>query len=379
MFLKQIKLKNYRNYEKIEVEFKSPITLIIGKNAQGKTNLLEAVQYLSSLASSRAKTDSELIRWGQEFAYIYGKVCKEDDEFELETIINPPKRKILKVNDIKKSKSSEFIRYLSVVSFNVSDLLLLRGAPDDRRDWLDLAISQIYPSYIDRLQKYNKIKVQKNNYLKDIKGNLQADTSLMDILNLQLAISGSNILYLRIKFLKELLKIAQIKHGEIAHDEKLSVIYNSKVIDDFDILNDGELSVEQISQIFENKLQQRKQEEIIRGQSLVGPHRDDISYFINNIDAKKYASQGQQRTIVLSLKLSELSLIKDKTGEMPILLLDDVLAELDDIRQGYLLDAIGQSTQTIITSVDTLHFKEEYLSSVDIIKINAGELMDNTK
>ena len=126
-------------------------------------------------------------------------------------------------------------------------------------------------------------------------------------------------------------------------------------------------------------MQQRKQEEIIRGQSLVGPHRDDISYFINNIDAKKYASQGQQRTVVLSLKLSELSLIKDKIGEMPILLLDDVLAELDDIRQGYLLDAIGQSTQTIITSVDTLHFKDEYLNSVDIIKINAGELMDNTK
>lgn len=375
MFLKKLELKNFRNYKSLKVDFKSNITLITGKNAQGKTNLLEAIQYLSSLNSIRAKTDNELILWGENFSAIQANLVKEVTELELDVIISPPKRKTLKVNGINKNKTSEFISNLSVVSFSVNDLLLLRGNPEDRRSWLDIAISQIYPAYIDRLQKYNKIKTQKNNFLKEIKGNLQASTDLLDVLNLQLAISGSNILYLRLKFLKELLNLAQVKHSEIAQNELLSMVYNSKVLDDFDILNDKIPEAEDISKIFEQKLESRKMEEIIRAQALVGPHRDDISFFINNIEAKKFASQGQQRTIVLSLKLSELLLIETKINEKPLLLLDDVLAELDDIRQGYLLDAIGTETQTIITSVDTLQFKESYLEKVDILKIKAGELI----
>lgn len=377
MFLKQLELKNYRNYKDLNVKFKSNITLITGKNAQGKTNLLEAIQFLASLGTNRAKTDNELILWGENFFNISGNLEKNTFDYELNVIVCPPKRKTLKVNGINKGKASEFIRHLSVVSFGVNDLLLLRGTPDDRRGWLDLAISQIYPAYLDRLQKYNKIKTQKNNFLKEIKGNLNAPADILDVLNIQLAISGSNILYLRLKFLKELLKLAQIKHKEIAENEILTMIYNSKVLDDFDVLKDDIIEVEEISKIFETKLQTRKTEEIIRGQALVGPHRDDISFLINNIEAKKYASQGQQRTIVLSLKLSELLLIETKISEKPLLLLDDVLAELDDIRQGYLLDAIGTETQTIITSVDTLQFKSSYLEKVDILKIRNGQLIEN--
>jgi len=375
VFLKSLELKNFRNYNGLKVDFKSNITLITGKNAQGKTNLLESIQYLAALSSNRAKTDNELILWDKNFASISATLKKETVDLELDVILSPPKRKVLKVNGVNKSKASEFIRHLSVVSFSVNDLLLLRGAPDDRRDWLDLAISQIYPAYIDRVQKYNKIKTQKNNFLKEVKGNLQASTELLDVLNLQLAISGSNILYLRLKFLRELLNLAQVKHSEIAQNEILTIVYNSKVLGDFDILNDKIPETEDISKIFEQRLEQRKMEEIIRAQSLVGPHRDDVSFFINNIEAKKFASQGQQRTIVLSLKLSELLLIETKINEKPLLLLDDVLAELDDIRQGYLLDAIGTETQTIITSVDTLQFKDTYLEKVDVLKIKAGELV----
>ncbi len=375
MFLEKLELKNYRNYSDLNINFKSNITLITGKNAQGKTNLLESIQFLSSLNSLRASTDNEIILWGKDFATITGLLKKDLNMFNLDIIINPPKRKTLKINGIKKTKSSEFIRYLNVVSFSVSDLLLLRGTPDDRRAWLDLAISQIYPAYLDRLQKFNKIKTQKNNFLKEIKGNLNTNTELLDILNLQCAIAGSNIIYLRLKFLKELLMIAQVKHSEIASDELLTITYNSKVLDDFDILNDEIPDAETISKIFESRLAQRKNEEIIRATSLVGPHRDDISFFINNIQAKKFASQGQQRTIVLSLKLSELILLEEKIKDKPILLLDDVLAELDDIRQGYLLDAIGTEIQTIITSVDTLQFKEDYLKKVDIVKIQNGKLI----
>ena len=199
MFIKSIELKNYRNYKDLKLEFSRKKILLIGKNAQGKTNLLEAMYYLSCLNSARAKNDSELILWNEQAAKLKAMVLKEDFEKELEVLINPPKRKELKVNGIKKSKSAEFCTNLSVVSFSVNDLLLLRGVPDDRRGWLDMAISQIYPAYPDRLSKYNKIRTQKNNHLKDIKGNINADTSLLEVFNTQMAVSGSNIIFLRLK------------------------------------------------------------------------------------------------------------------------------------------------------------------------------------
>lgn len=375
MFIRSVELKNYRNYKDLSLEFSKDKILLIGKNAQGKTNLLEAVYYLSCLNSARAKTDSELILWEEPFARLKAVVEKNDMEKELDVLINPPKRKEMKVNGVKKSKSADFCTNLSVVSFSVNDLLLLRGVPDDRRSWLDMAISQIYPAYPDRVAKYNKIRIQKNNHLKDIKGNINADTSLLEVFNSQLCISGSNIIFLRLKFLKELQKIAMEKHIQIAQHEILTTVYNSTVAGDIDFSFDKELTVEEIAAQFEQKLNERKLEEIIRAQALVGPHRDDVSFFINGIEAKKFASQGQQRTVVLSLKLAELELIKEKIDDTPVLLLDDVLAELDNIRQNYLLNAIGANTQTIITSVDTLHFDEEYLKDVEIFKIAEGNVV----
>ncbi len=376
MFVKSVELKNFRNYEDLSLEFSHNKILLIGKNAQGKTNLLESLYYLSCLGSARAKTDSELILWGKDFAKLKAIVLKNDMEKELEVLINPPKRKELKINQVKKNKSSEFCTNLSVVSFSVNDLLLLRGVPDDRRSWLDMAISQIYPAYPDRISKYNKIRVQKNNHLKEIKGNINADTSLLDVFNSQMAVTGSNIIFLRLKFLKELQKIAMEKHLQIAENETLTTVYNSTVAEDIDFCLQKDLTVEEIANKFTQKLEERKLEEIIRAQALVGPHRDDVSFFINGIEAKKFASQGQQRTIVLSLKLAELELIKEKIDDTPVLLLDDVLAELDNIRQNYLLNAIGENIQTIITSVDTLHFDNEYLKDVEIFKISSGKLAD---
>lgn len=376
MFINSVKLQNYRNYKDLKLEFSSNKILLIGKNAQGKTNLLESLYYLSCLNSPRAKTDSELILWNEQYAILKASVKKEDIEKELEVVISPPKRKELKVNTIKKSKSAEFCSNLAVVSFSVNDLLLLRGVPDDRRSWLDMAISQIYPAYPDRLSKYNKIRIQKSNHLKDIKGNMNADTSLLEVFNTQLAVSGSNIIFLRLKFLNELQKIAMEKHLQIAPNELLTTVYNSTAVGDMDFSLDNVPPVEDIAAKFSQQLEQRQLEEIIRAQALVGPHRDDVSFFINDTEAKKFASQGQQRTIVLSLKLAELELVKDKINDTPVLLLDDVLAELDDIRQNYLLNAIGGETQTIITSVDTLHFQDEYLKDVEIFKISEGTVSD---
>jgi DNA replication and repair protein RecF len=206
-----------------------------------------------------------------------------------------------------------------------------------------------------------------------LSGNINADKTLLDVWNEQLAITGSNIILLRLNFLKEILKYARLKHAFISKKENLSISYNSTIIDNVKVENVSEYSSSKIAEMFYEKLEQKKNEEIIRAQSVIGPHRDDVSFYIDEINSQTFASQGQQRTIVLSLKLAETELIKNKTGYNSILLLDDVLAELDDVRQTYLLNGIEEHHQTIITSVDTLHFDKKYLENVKIYKIIQNE------
>jgi DNA replication and repair protein RecF len=238
-------------------------------------------------------------------------------------------------------------------------LLLLRGAPQDRRDWIDSAISQIYPVHDERLSKYNKIRIQKNNLLKE--ENINFD--LLDIFNEQLVITASNIIFTRQKFIKELKKHALEKYSGISASEKFDFEYSFPFFD-----------VNEISQNLREELEARKNEEIARHQACVGPHRDDIFFYLDGQDATKFASQGQHRTVVLALKLAEIELISQKYGYSPVLLLDDVLAELDDLRQNYLLKSISNTTQTIITSVDTLLFEEDFLRNVKIYNISQGKI-----
>ncbi len=364
MFLKNISLKNYRNYTILEFEFKKIKTLFTGKNAQGKTNLLEAVYYLSALDSNRIKKDCELIQFEKNSTLIKGTVNKSDVDIDLEVLINPPKNKIIKVNGIKKNKHKDFIRVLSVVSFTSQDLSLLRGDPSDRRKWLDLAISQVYPQYFEKLAKFNKIRLQKANYL----SNFNISKDMLDVFNEQFAIANSNIVYLRMKYINEIKNIAKEKHKNISLNEELNIKYESETIKEL-------MPIGEMTEIFAKSLSENKEKEMQRGTCLIGAHRDDICFEINGNDARKFASQGQQRTLILALKLAELDIITNKTNEKPLLLLDDVLAELDDKRQNYLLKAIKNDIQTIITSVDTFFFDEEFLKDVDIVNIQNGEII----
>ncbi len=363
MKLKKLILKNYRNYENFEYDFSKNKTLIIGKNAQGKTNILEAIYYLCALDSNRINKDSELITFNKDVASIFALIEKEDVDIELEVVINPPKNKILKVNGLKKNKSTEFLRVLSGVNFSTSDLLLLRGEPQNRRRWLDSAIFQVYPLYFEKLSKFNKIRLQKANFLSQRINN----SSMLEVFNEQLSVASANVIYLRMKYLKELERIAKIKHNFLASDENLSIKYKS--------ISEEILPINELNELILLKMNELKDEEIRKEQCLIGAHRDDIDFFINDINSKKYASQGQQRTIVLALKLAELEIIKDKTGEAPLLLLDDVLAELDNLRQNFLLNIIKDDIQMIITSVDTLAFESDFLKNVDILKIQGGRIV----
>ncbi|MDD3419300.1 MAG: DNA replication/repair protein RecF [Candidatus Gastranaerophilales bacterium] len=373
MFLKKLELNNFRNYKNLSIDFEKRKTLFVGKNAHGKTNILEAINYLSILKSNRIQKDSELVNWESDFCRIQGEVLKNDLDIELDVLINPPSKKIIKLNQIKKTKSADFLGNLVSVNFCVDDLMLLRGAPVDRRSWIDDCIARIYPGYQDRLQKYNKIRSHRNNLLKSLRGQSFSD-EVLSVWDEQLVISGSNIVFLRLKYLNEIKETVTQKHSIIAPDEKLDFNYVSTIFgetNDFDAY-----SIDAIAAFYKEKMKDVRQEEIIRAKTLIGPHRDDIEFFINSKSATKYASQGQQRTIVLSLKLSEIDIIKQKIDDTPLLLLDDVLAELDKNRQNYLLTSIEDDIQTIITSTDAHGFEAEFLNDVKIFHVKQGEVFE---
>ena len=370
MKLVNLKLTDYRNCRDITLDFDKSKVIIIGKNAQGKTNILESIYFLSTLKSPRTSNLTELIKFNTECMKIEAEIIKSETDIDLSYKYSIDKKREITVNNVK-STVKDFKSVLTTVLFSSSDLMLLRGAPQDRRDWLDRAISQIYPAYDDRLSKYDKIRIQKNNFLKDCAKNNTCNPELLDVYNEQLSVSGSNIIYIRKKFLKEIERLAKTKHQTISETEDLTIKYDSSFLG----MNNDLENIEHIQWEFLKALDERKTEEMRRCQSCVGPHRDDIIFYINNQESTKFASQGQQRTIVLALKLAELDLITDKTGDSPILLLDDVLAELDDIRQNYLLKSINSNTQTIITSVDTILFEDEFLKDVKIYKIENGSLI----
>ena len=361
MLITGFELKNFRNCASVKSVINTEKTLIIGKNGQGKTNILEALYFLSALKSPRTSNIKEFVNFNAENFSIKANILKNNVESSIEIKYETGLKKILLVNGIK-TNAREFRGFLKSVLFSTGDLMLLRGAPQDRRNWLDRAIIQIYPAYDERLSKYERIRLQKNKLLKDEKVNID----LLNIYNEQLSVTGANIIHIRKKYLKEISQIASEKHKLISAMEELTI--NSAFPGD---------NIETILINLKSELNRRQSEELARKQCCAGPHRDDINFYINKNDASKFASQGQQRTLVLALKLAELDMLKEKTGEPPILLLDDVLAELDDLRQNFLLKSIKEGTQTILTSVDTLLFDENFLKTVSLIRVENGSIINN--
>ena len=359
MKVKSLEIKNYRNCSELSLDMQNDKVLIIGKNAQGKTNILESIYFLSALRSPRTSNIKDFVKFNEEGFTLNCVIEKANTEIDLAVEYSLNKTKVLKLNGLK-TIAKNYKSVLNTVLFSTQDLLLLRGSPQDRRDWLDSAIAQIYPAHDERLSKYNKIRVQKNNLLKE----QNIDTNLLDVFNEQLVVTGANIIFVRQKFLSELKKHALLKYAGISEQEKFTFEYSFPYVQMDDIVEN-----------LKKELDERRSEEIARHQACVGPHRDDVYFYLDDNDATKFASQGQHRTIVLALKLAEIELIKQKNGYSPVLLLDDVLAELDDLRQNYLLKSISSETQTIITSVDTLLFDESFLRNVKIYKVANGTIV----
>jgi len=357
--LKTIQLQHYRNYEQLELQTDSQVNLLVGPNAQGKTNLLEAIFVLALTKSHRTSKDKELIGWQSTDARIRGEVEKKYGPVTLDLTLAAQGKKA-RINGLEQRKLSDFVGALNVVMFAPEDLEIVKGTPGIRRRFLDMEIGQVQPGYLHTLGQYSKVLVQRNNYLKSAyPGGVQQ--AMLDVWNTQLADYGVKIMKKRQSFIHKLQKWAeQIHAGITAGTEELTILYCPSF--ETGVLEEESVLFEQ----FMIRLNQVKDQELRRGITLVGPHRDDISFFINGKEAQVYGSQGQQRTTALSLKLAELELIHEEIGEYPLLLLDDVLSELDQNRQTQLIETFQNKVQTFITTTG--------LESVNISKLQDARI-----
>lgn len=368
MFVKNISLQQYRNYEQLRMDSFGDVNLLIGPNAQGKTNLLEAIFVLALTKSHRTSKDRELIAFDQSSAHLSATVEKKYGPLTLDLTLSPQGKKA-KINGLEQRKLSEFIGSLNVVMFAPEDLEIVKGTPGVRRRFLDMEIGQVQPSYLFHLQQYQKILIQRNNLLKQMWGKEASSQGMLDIWNEQLVEHGVKIIRKRKQFIVKLQKWAEsIHHGITNGIEDLQLRY---------VPSFGETTEEDEAVLFEQfmiKLTQLKEQEVRRGMTLAGPHRDDLTFYINGKEVQTYGSQGQQRTTALSLKLAEIELIQEEIGEYPVLLLDDVLSELDPYRQTQLIETFQSKVQTFITATGIESLNAEKLKNANIYHVHAGQV-----
>ncbi|MGP4073109.1 DNA replication/repair protein RecF [Piscibacillus sp. B03] len=370
MYIEEITLTNYRNYDKLSVNFNKKINVIIGENAQGKTNLMEAIYVLAFTKSHRTPRDKELIQWDAEYGKIEGRVFKRNQSFPLEVIFSS-KGKKAKFNHIEQKRLSEYIGAMNVVMFAPEDLNLVKGSPSERRKFFDMEIGQTQPVYIYHLGQYQRILKERNALLKDLQRQKQADPTMLRVYTDQLIEHAALILERRFLFLQKLRKWAQPIHEGISRGyEDLTIDYDASV----DVSED--MDSEKIKVVLEEHFDQIESKEIDRGTTLVGPHRDDLIFNVNGKNVQTFGSQGQQRTTALSLKLAEIELIYEEVGEYPILLLDDVLSELDDYRQSHLLNTIQGKVQTFVTTTSVDGIAHDTISQAEIYTIHNGQLVE---
>lgn len=359
MFAAEIFFKDWRNISEINFRPDAAINIFLGRNAQGKTNILEAINF-ASLLRSRAGKDSELIRWGKTAALIRIKFFKAGVSHELAIEISERRRIFLDANPIR---PRELVGKLNSVFFSPEDLFLFKGSPVARRKFLDAQISQASPIYFWDLLKYNRIVEQRNILLKKIR-DASAKANELELWDEQLACAAEKLLSKRLTSVRKLNSLANGVQQKISScNETLSVVYEMRGLD----------SEKNIAEKFFELLRAKRADDIKNGSTLKGPHRDDLKFFINGRELKLFGSQGQLRTVALALKLSELQFLKSETGEYPLLLLDDVMSELDADRREMLLEFLRrEKIQTLITATDRAYFPPQSFGKIFFVE--AGRL-----
>jgi len=400
MRLSHLSLTNFRNYVRLDLDFSRAITLLQGDNAQGKTNLLEAVYYLATANSPRAHTDRELINWlanedQMPFARLEAKLEGSDALREVSIVILRTAdrlQKEIRINGVKR-RAMDLVGQIKAVLFMPEDIDLIAGSPDARRRYLDTAITQVDRRYYQSLQEYGRVLTQRNSLLRTLREHPR-DLHQLDFWDQRLVEEGSRLVGRRLQTVAQLDRLIRDIHPRLTGgEERLRLLYRSSLPLEKDAgrevshqlhldmasATDGTIKAEalsrpQIKAIFQQRLRIRQKEEIERGMTLMGPHRDDLRFLVGGVDMCTYGSRGQQRTIAISLKLAELELIRAETREEPILLLDDVMSELDEERRQYLMDAINTEQQAIITACDFSPFAPSFLDEASLCRIRGGRI-----
>jgi len=384
VYIENIIFRNFRNYELLNLDFSPNVNLIIGGNAQGKTNILEGIHFLSTAKSHRTNIDNELIQNEKDWFYLKGRVFTRNIVTEVEMINVCEDKKKVKINGKLQNKISSIIGKINVVMFSPEDLSLVKGSPSERRRFLDILLSSIDPTYLRDIQEYQSTLKQRNELLRRIKEkrsiNINSDIDELDSWNLLLSKFGAEVIKKRTLLIPELSELSNYNHKELTQlKEEFEISYQSQ-------LSKSLVSNEQIYDAFYKNLNDNLDSDIKSGTTSVGPHRDDLIFTIDGMDIKKFCSQGQQRTSVLSLKLATLELMKRRLGEYPIILLDDVTSELDKQRVLLLFSLLSKiPSQTLLTTteldellsngLETLLYNN-YDSDVRIFIVDNGNVRD---
>jgi len=355
MYIKRLKLKDFRNYRDLDIEFDKKVNILLGKNAQGKTNLLEAI-YTTSLGKSfRTGRDSEMIRFGADFLRIEAIACKDGEELQVEIAISEDSKGI-RIDGVRAQKNSDLLENVYTVVFSPEDLKIVKDEPEKRRRFMDREICQLKPSYYRNLATYKKALAQRNALLKE----RYVEEDNLFVWDQSLAYYGQQLIEERKKFVEKLNKLSRELHKKITNgNENLEVCYEPNC--------SGNLL---------EKLEKSHNTDIARRSTGAGPHKDDLMLSVNGIDIRHFGSQGQQRTAALSLKLAELKLIKEETGEDAILLLDDVLSELDAERQTFLINSLGD-VQLFITTAELTEKVRNNLPEGKTLVVSEGHISEN--
>ncbi|MBP3783031.1 MAG: DNA replication/repair protein RecF [Butyrivibrio sp.] len=361
MIIKSLELADFRNYDNLKIDFSSGTNILYGDNAQGKTNILEAIYVSATTKSHKGSKDKEIIGFGKEEAHIRTILEKDGAEYRVDMHLRGNRSKGIAIDGQKIKRASDLIGMLNVVFFSPEDLSIIKNGPSERRRFMDMELCQLDQIYLNSLSKYNKLVVERNKVLKDLFEHPE-NSVLLDVQDKQLCEYGSIIIKAREKFITELNEIIRPIHEKLTGGKELLSVYY-------------EPNVEQAE--FEKKLSSSRKKDIYAKQTTVGPHKDDFSFIVrkssedDGIDIRKYGSQGQQRTASLSLKLSEIEIVKKSKKENPVLLLDDVLSELDSNRQNYLLNTIG-NIQTIITCTGLDEFVNNRFEIDKLFRVTDG-------
>lgn len=357
MKINSLKLKNFRNYDLLNLEFDDATNIFYGDNAQGKTNILEAVYLSGTTKSHRGTKDRDMIEFGKDESHIEAIVEKRGINYQIDMHLKKNSPKGIAINKMPIRKASELFGIVNIVFFSPEDLNIIKNGPAERRRFIDLELSQLDKVYLNNLSNYNRIVNQRNHLLKEI-GFQSGVMETLEIWEMQLIDYGNRIIERRKKFIEEINEIVSNIHKKLTGDwECLQLIYEP---------SNGEIPLE--------KALERNRERDMRIKSTsVGPHRDDICFMVGDLDIRRFGSQGQQRTAALSLKLSEIELVKKSINDKPILLLDDVLSELDKHRQNYLLDSIDD-IQTLITCTGVDEFVNHRFSINKVFHVQNGQV-----